>query len=71
MHLNCTCNVYHASYFVKIIGYSRWFCKPPPSFGAVYRLICGRRKVAVAGYRIICLVQKILREKKQLISGKI
>ena len=29
---------------------------PPPSFEAVYCYICGRRGVAVARYRMICLV---------------
>ena len=29
---------------------------PPPSFEAEYRLFCGRRRVAVARYRMICLV---------------
>ena len=28
----------------------------PPSFEAVYCYICGRRRVAVARYRMICLV---------------
>ena len=49
-YVGCT-----ASYFVKIIRCSRWFC-PPPSFEAVYCYICGRRRVAVARYRMICLV---------------
>ena len=44
-----------ASYFVKIILCSRWFCNPP-YFKAVYCCICGRRRVAVARYRMICLV---------------
>ena len=36
---------------------SRWFCKPPPpSFEAVYSFICGRRRVAGARYRMMCLV---------------
>ena len=29
---------------------------PPPYFEAVYCFICGRRRVAVARYRMICLV---------------
>ena len=29
---------------------------PPPSFDAVYCFICRRRRIAVARYRIICLV---------------
>ena len=37
-----------ASYFVKIIWCSCWFWPPP--------LFWGRRRVAVARYRIICLV---------------
>ena len=45
-----------ASYFVKIIWFSRWFCNPPPYFEAVYCFICGRLRVAVARYRMICLV---------------
>ena len=36
---------------------SRWF-DPPPSFEAVYCVICGRRRVAVARYRMVCLVLK-------------
>ena len=31
-------------------------CNPPPSFEAVYCFICGRRRVVVARYRMICLV---------------
>ena len=45
-----------ASYFVKIIWCSCWFCKPPPYFETEYCLFCGRRRVAVARYRMICLV---------------
>ena len=44
-----------ASYFVKIIWCSCWFCIPP-YFEAEYCLFCGRRRVAVARYRMICLV---------------
>ena len=44
-----------ASYFVKIIWCSCWFCKHPPFWGWIL-LICGRRRVAVARYRMICLV---------------
>ena len=44
-----------ATYFVKIIWWSRWFCNTP-FFEAVYCFICGRRRVAVARYRMICLV---------------
>ena len=44
-----------ASYFVKIIWCSRW-CWSSPSFENVYFCICGRRRVAVAWYRMICLV---------------
>ena len=29
---------------------------PPPPFEAVYCFICGRRRVAVARYRMICLI---------------
>ena len=29
---------------------------PPPSFDAVFCYICGRRRVAVARYRMICFV---------------
>ena len=39
----------------KIIWCSPWFCNST-SFGAVYCLMCGRRRVAVARYRMICLV---------------
>ena len=45
-----------ASYFVKIIWCTQWFCPPPPYFEAVYCFICGHRRVAVARYRMICLV---------------
>ena len=45
-----------ASYFVKIIWCSRWFCTLPPYFEALYCFICGRRRVAVPRYRMICLV---------------
>ena len=31
----------------------------PPSFGVMYCFICGRRRVAVALYRMICLVLDI------------
>ena len=31
----------------------------PPYFGVVYCFICGRRRVAVARYRMICLVLKL------------
>ena len=39
-----------------IILCSCWFCTPPPYFEAEYCLFCGRRRVAVARYRMICLV---------------
>ena len=45
-----------ASYVVKIIWCSCWFCTPPPYLEAEYCLFCGRRRVAVARYRMICLV---------------
>ena len=32
------------------------FVHPPPYFEAEYCLFCGRRRVAVARYRMICLV---------------
>ena len=32
------------------------FLTPPPYFEAEYCLFCGRRRVAVARYRMICLV---------------
>ena len=32
------------------------FVTPPPYFEAEYCLFCGRRRVAVARYRMICLV---------------
>ena len=32
------------------------FVNPPPYFEAEYCLFCGRRRVAVARYRMICLV---------------
>ena len=44
-----------ATYFFKIVGCSRWFCAPL-SFEAVYCFICSLRRVAVARYRMICLV---------------
>ena len=34
---------------------------PHPYFEAEYCLFCGRRRVAVAGYRMICLVLQKLR----------
>ena len=45
-----------ASYFNKNLWCSCWFCNPPPYFEAEYCLFCGRRRVAVARYRMICLV---------------
>ena len=39
-----------------IIWCSRWFCTPPPLFEVVYCFICGRRRMAVARYRMRCLV---------------
>ena len=37
------------------------FCTPPPPyFEAEYCLFCGRRRVAVARYRMICLVPIVL-----------
>ena len=44
-----------ASYFVKIIWYSNWFCKPP-LFETAYCFICGCLRMAVARYRMIFLV---------------
>ena len=32
------------------------FVPPPPSFEVVYCYICGRRRMAIARYRMICLV---------------
>ena len=32
--------------------------EPPPYFEAEYCLFCGRRRVAVARYRMICLVRQ-------------
>ena len=46
-----------ASYFVKIIWCSRWFWST--YFEAVYSFICGHERVAVAQYRMICLVLPI------------
>ena len=43
------------SYFVQIIGCSRCF-EAPSSFEAVYCFICGRQRVEVPRYRIVCLV---------------
>ena len=34
--------------------------EPPPYFEAEYCLFCGRRRVAVARYRMICLVPVIM-----------
>ena len=51
----CVLNKHNnTSYFVKLIWYSGWFCKP--YFEAVYCFIFGRRRVAIARYRMICLV---------------
>ena len=44
-----------ASYFVKIIWCSRWFCTPS-WFETYYCFICSRRRMVVARYRLICLV---------------
>ena len=48
-----------ASYFVYIVCIHiwciRWFCSPLP-YMVVYSYICGRRRVTVARYWIICLV---------------
>ena len=46
------------------VSYPKQFCRfqlrgnttPPPYFEAEYCLFCGRRRVAVARYRMICLV---------------
>ena len=38
------------------------FVTHPPSFVAVYCIICGRRRVAVARYRIICIVLVLRRQ---------
>ena len=35
---------------------SRWFCKPPPPFWCSVLLYLPRQRVAVARYRMICLV---------------
>ena len=51
MTVRCT-----ASYFVKFILYSYRFCHPSPLLKNVYCFICGRRRVAVAKYRMICRV---------------
>ena len=45
-----------ASYFVKINDVHVDFVTPIPYFEAVYCFTCGRRRVAVARYRMICLV---------------
>ena len=47
-YIGCT-----ASYLVLIIWCCRWFVSPSE---AVYCYICGRRRVAVARYRMICFV---------------
>ena len=50
------------SYFIIYFCYVSQFIPvgfvtpPPPYFEAVYCFICGRRRVAVARYRMICLV---------------
>ena len=36
------------------------FVLPPPYFEAEYCLFCGRRRVAVARYRMVCLVLRII-----------
>ena len=50
-----------ASHFIQIIRCSCWFCNPSPLFWDTYCFICGRRRVAIARYRMICLVLKTLR----------
>ena len=46
-----------ASYFVKILCCSRWFCPPPlSSFEAVYCFVSSCRRVTIDRYRMICLV---------------
>ena len=41
---------------------------PPPSFEAVNCYICGRRRVAVARYRMICLVLVIIKAERSKID---
>ena len=62
-------NYRHPWWGVVFLG-GRWVCRfmlcrgclvfplvlwPPPYLGIVYRITCGRRRVAVAGNRMICL----------------
>ena len=47
----------------KLYDVSVGFVPPPPYFDAEYCLFCGRRRVAVARYRMICLVHLIAKEK--------
>ena len=41
---------------INIVDVPVGFVTPPPHFEAEYCLFCGRRRVAVARYRMICLV---------------
>ena len=50
------CFIDTAAYFVKIIWCSHWFCTLALSFEAVYCFICSCQRVAVARYRMFCLV---------------
>ena len=52
--------------FDSIIWCSCWFCNPPPYLEAEYCLFCGRRRVAVARYRMICLVNALTLFKSYL-----
>ena len=51
--------------FISDVTISVGFVTPPPYFEAMYCFICGRRRVAVARYRMICLVfiQKDITQK--------
>ena len=51
-----------ASYFVKIIWCSCWFCNIPSSLEVVYYFICGRQRVAIARYRMFNLVLQYLNQ---------
>ena len=45
----------------KIYDVPVGFVPPPPYFEAEFCLFCGRRRVAVARYRMICLVLPIFK----------
>ena len=58
--VGCTASYIHHSFCPNYMIFL-WFCTPPLSFETVYCFICDRRRVAVARYRMSCLVLKTLR----------